>query len=403
MPRALEPVPGSWFKVFLAYLMVFFNKYVNEIVSFLGLKKNVRTDDAWYDCRHVENIIGETDQAAGSKYNDSFYFWGSQKDGKFCVSARLGFQAPPEVTPWLSFLMNGKSWCMPRSIIENSLADANQNEIRSVSKDGDALHFKCEEPMKRWNLKYDGMLVCGDKAMKGKMDITLDLAKGVYFYEKDWDLLTTAKAISAQPWDRAFFKNLRSEHQCHYEQGGVMTGYVSVGKEQHILQNCPAFRDHSFGKRDWTFMKRYFWLGTLSLYEPLVIEGKEYKHMTGTLVEYGNTFKHLIAGGLIGDKGKLSWTLASHMEDLANDWFNAKCGSNKPIGHLAPRNFSYKVQVKGGHMLEVECSCNGWDHSFVMQNNTFEVYEMQAEYTITYKNQKVHGNGIAEFGGNLVA
>jgi hypothetical protein len=47
---------------------------------------------------------------------------------------------------------------------------------------------------------------------------------GVYFYEKDWDLLTTAKAISAQPWDRSFFKNLRSEHQCHYEQGGVMTG-----------------------------------------------------------------------------------------------------------------------------------------------------------------------------------
>jgi hypothetical protein len=39
---------GSWPKVFFAYLMVFFNKYVNEIVSFLGLKKNVRTDNAWY-------------------------------------------------------------------------------------------------------------------------------------------------------------------------------------------------------------------------------------------------------------------------------------------------------------------------------------------------------------------
>jgi hypothetical protein len=58
-----------------------------------------------------------------------------------------------------------------------------------------------------------------------------------------------------------------------------------------------------------------------------------------------------------------------------------------------------RVRLKGFLLLAVQLPFS----SFLRACSASQVYEMQAEYTVTFEGKKYYGNGIAEFGGNLVA
>ena len=69
-----------------------------------------------------------------------------------------------------------------------------------------------------------------------------------------------AGAYSRVKWDKNFQESVKKSRQTHYEQYGRVSGSVKVGEEEITLENIPAVRDHSFGRRDWAFMLRHIWL-----------------------------------------------------------------------------------------------------------------------------------------------
>jgi ASC-1-like (ASCH) protein len=343
-PDALEPSPVGlhvvyWVKVVFAYFLIVLHKIS---YSFKLLFKG-QPGAQWLEGRHAENIFNDRGDRS-TDFNDSFYFWGSSADSAFCVTTRLGFQDQSTVHPWLMFqLPGGHCWTLPP---DTEFSPDSAKPI-ATAKSGSRLCYTCAAPMEKWRLEYEGELMNRDTGAlcKASIDITFTGMLPLFQYQKDWDAWTTARAMSAQPWSLQFFRDLRREHQTHYEQGGRMVGSVQVdGAKPYDATDVFAFRDHSFGKRNWTYMQRYVWFGTVSFVkEPLIIDGKAYTHFTFTEVEYGHTFKHLVTGGFTGPGGNvLPITGASHMQDYAGAWFHAR--SDDPstvgsVGELVPTSF----------------------------------------------------------------
>jgi ASC-1-like (ASCH) protein len=401
-PCTLEPSPVGlsfvyWAKVAFAYLLIVLHK----ISYSLKLLFKGQPGDMWLEGRHAENIFNDKGDQS-TNFNDSFYFWGSSADSSFCVTTRLGFQDALTVHPWLMFQLPDKScWTLP----SDTKFSPDSLKPVATAKSGSELRYTCVAPMQQWRLQYKGDLLNRDTGARsiGTFDVTFSRKVGLFQYQKDWDAWTTARAMSAQPWSIKFFRDLRREHQTHYEQGGNLVGEVKVeGAKPYTATDVFAFRDHSFGKRDWTYMQRYVWFGTVSFVkEPLMIDGKAYTHFTFTEVEYGHTFKHLVTGGFTGPGGVLPITGASHMQEFAGEWFHARSDSRSSVGavgELVPSSFELTIEVKGGRRLNCAVTRDGWKHGFLMQSDTFEVHEGQAQFVV----DGVLASGIAEFGGSLL-
>ena len=141
------------------------------------------------------------------------------------------------------------------------------------------------------------------------------------------------------------------------------------------------------------------------------IDGKVYHSITGTSVEYGTTFKHLVAGGLMGDGGAmLPLTGMTNMGTISASWFFTQSTKpGEPHGDSVPKQVQFQLTVQSGHVLDVDVALDQWKHSFLMQNGNFDVHERQALYTFTVRKQptatavlsRVQGVGLLEFGTKL--
>ena len=406
--EGLEPRAGPFWKVYVAYMLIQCDRLVRP-------KKKKLDNLGWLESRHFEKSDHDC-------FNDSFYWWASNhpKDRtRMCVTTRLGFHGigGKRVTPWLVFDIDGETYGLPEDFVSAAMPSKDTNDIAAVDEKGHFLRYTCLEPMKQWRLEYNGMVVplnSGDhcKSIPATMDLSIKVTQPAFYYQKDWDQLAVAKSMSSQPWSVKFFQNLRSEHQEHYEMGTTVSGTLNVAKqESYCLKasfvNSPGFRDHSFGKRDWTIMVRYLWLGTVSFVQPLVIGGCKYTHMSGTAVHYGTSFKHMVAGGLMGpatqERPIIPFTGMTHMKVIAKEWYekSAEEGAKKSFGHLIPNYIELSISIKGSRMpLKLKVWRNAWKHGFFMQDNTFEVHEGTSVYTISHENgQEVEGHGLLEFGG----
>ena len=130
------------------------------------------------------------------------------------------------------------------------------------------------------------------------------------------------------------------------------------------LNAAPGFRDHSFGKREWTNMSRYIWLGTVSFDSPIFINGEPYTHMSDTAC-YGTSFKQMVAGGLMGLQFApiIPFTGMTHMKDIANEWYNAKKNVGRGIGHLVPDSLNFSISLKGvDERLKIHVQRDQWKH-----------------------------------------
>ena len=73
-----------------------------------------------------------------------------------------------------------------------------------------------------------------------------------------------ATGIANEKWNRALFAGLRNvSGQCHYEQEGMLEGEMTLNGKAIQFQ-LPCVRDHSFGKRDWSYMNNHLWLMAVS-------------------------------------------------------------------------------------------------------------------------------------------
>eukprot|EP00944_MAST-04C_sp_MAST-4C-sp1_P011022 g11022.t1 len=404
----LEPKPGPLWKVIMSYVLIKFSKLVRPRQSKLD-------DIKWLEGRHHDNSTSQ-------HFNDSFYWWCNTKPSdrhQICITTRLGFHGrnASKVTPWLVFDIDGIMYSIPPEFVKDSIPG--KINVFASDKHGNKLEYVCEQPMRKWYLRYRGKVrrYSGNgrhTILDATIVLNMDVILPAFYYQKDWDHMTVAKAMSNKPWSIEFFKNLKSEHQEHYEMGLTVNGSIRLrhsdnedGNLYH-LNAAPGFRDHSFGKREWTNMSRYIWLGTVSFDSPIFINGEPYTHMSGTAVHYGTSFKHMVAGGLMGPSNSqpiIPFTGMTHMKDIANEWYNAKKNVGRGIGHLVPNSLNFSISLKGvGERLKIHVQRDQWKHGFLMQDDSFEVHEGTSLYTIRYGRQDpVLGHGLLEFGGSLLS
>ena len=205
--------------------------------------------------------------------------------------------------PWLTFDLDGTSFSLPDDTMSAELARAGDGQDVSASAAaGNRLSYECLEPLRLWRLVYHGEMqlqlrrapaqVLAPARMAATvvlgMDVKVEMVSELFFYQRGWDKVAVTKSMSAEPWTPSFFRALRPEHQEHYEVGtagarkiriapaadredgdavlvGGLEGPAGHRELEVDLGQCRGFRDHSFGKRDWTSMRRYLWFGTVSL------------------------------------------------------------------------------------------------------------------------------------------
>jgi hypothetical protein len=302
-------------------------------------------------------------------FNDSFVFQGSADDGVMFMS-RLGFRDDGSVAEvWVFLDLDGQKLVNTNTLL--TLSTASDTE---VSAGGLSYVYQPDED--GWRITYDGPL---DRAEHCSLDLMYRPSTRIYLSSEHMDPVSTGKAMAEMPWSRAYFQRLKSERQVRMEQGGTIKGTVQVDGTEHRI-DLQAFRDHSWGKRDWTFLNRYIW-NILSLNKPLVLAGDEYTHFCYTTVDYGSSFKHLVSGWIAGPTSVLPIVASSDMNLLASDG-------------VIPEKYDIVFRPKGLGPVTGQVHRLGAAHGWMLQGNDFEVNEAYCKLTI----EGIEGQGMSEFG-----
>lgn len=77
-------------------------------------------------------------------------------------------------------------------------------------------------------------------------------------------------------------------------------------------------RDHSWGKRKWSFIKRYIW-NVFSFSEGISLGGNTYRYLVYATVNYGTSFRCLVSGWIGGDASVLPIVAATDQAQLGED------------------------------------------------------------------------------------
>jgi len=304
-------------------------------------------------------------------YNDSFVFQGSDAKGNL-IMTRLGFREDGSmVEVWVWLVINGKKYSIVDDVISISRPDP-----EAISANG--LSFLCHNDEKNiWQIRYSGPLSPGIQLCE--MDVIFTADAMMYHSGMHMDVWTFAKSMAEMPWSRDYFKNLSSETQCRIEQGGTMIGKVVLDGNTFDV-NMLSIRDHSWGKRNWAFMRRYIW-NILCLEDDLVINHQKFRYLVYTTVNYGTTFRHLVSGWIGGKDAVLPIVEASDMAVLGED------------GRI-PEAFESQFRAKGGPVFTIKTKRSTIEHSWLTQNNQFEICEAHCTVSIG----GITGYGMSEFG-----
>ncbi len=302
-------------------------------------------------------------------YNDSFVFQGSDDQGNMFMS-RIGLREDGSSREiWVFFDVDGKKF-----VNSPILLTGENPEDHTIS--GGGLSYIHNKSDKTWMIKFKGVLTDG---VKCEADLRFKPLSKPYLSSLHMDPASTGRAMAEMSWSKEYFRQLSSERQVRMEQGGLLEGDITIGDKTRFI-SFKGLRDHSFGKRKWTFINRYIW-NILSLNEPIDIGGDPYDYLCYTTVDYGNTFKHLVSGWIAGPDNILPIVASSNMHDLANDG-------------VIPGQYDITFVPKGNKPVSGTVFRSGIPHAWMLQNNGFEVNE--AYCTVDIEGKK--GQGMSEFG-----
>lgn len=231
---------------------------------------------------------------------------------------------------------------------------------------------RCIEPGKKWAFSYDGEAqeLHGGQPVRVKLDAEFDATGRIFEFGHDVDAGVMADAIAREKWTRAYFEELQANDQVHYEQPGRATGTLLLDGEE-IALDLPAMRDHSFGKRDWGYMNRHFWLMALM---------EDGRQLNANMVSYP-VLK--LMTGYYEDGGKVTGVAAASIrEDVV-----------KP--HEVPETFAFDAKLTDGRALCVKCRCEEV-FPFPFAEGAYTIYEGVGAFEL----EGVKGRGILEFGWN---
>lgn len=359
-PPPLRPLGGPWYKNLLASSLVRLGQRPAQVVA----------DRARIDRRVPPEPGG------ARLYNDSFVFVGSDADGTLLMS-RLGLRETGEqAETWLWLDWGGRKLAHPRP-------DGPADAPGALAAAG--LRYTRDDARDRWRVAFSGALedAAGETA-RVELDLEYAPQTEAYLSSAHMDPMATGKAMAEMPWSREYFQRLGSERQVRMEQGGLLTGRVSVdGAERAVT--LAAVRDHSWGKRDWTFLNRYVW-NIVSLEAPLVLSGTPLTHLCYTTVDYGDSFSHLVSGWIAGPDAVWPIVAASDMAALAADG-------------VIPARYPIVFQPRGEGPVRGTVERAPRHHSWLMQSGAFEVNEAYCRVTLEpASGPAVSGHGMSEFG-----
>ncbi|MGI5849572.1 MAG: DUF7064 domain-containing protein [Christensenellales bacterium] len=253
-------------------------------------------------------------------------------------------------------------------------ADGNAfvNENQLCIEDDMSAGVKCKEPGRALTFHYDGDLreLSSGKLRKARFTGTFSSTGDIFEFGHHLDSRILAKAIAQQKWSKAFFRELRENDQVHYEQPGVIKGMLSIGQSSIDL-SLPAMRDHSFGKRDWGYMNRHFWLMAL-------LEDGSY--LNANMVSYP-ILRELQTGYFVSDKGTACIDTAKVLGDI--------------VPNAVPESFTYRVRLLNGDSLNIQCS-REMQFIFPFSQGRYTIYEGIGTFDLN----GVKGRGVLEFGWN---
>ena len=229
---------------------------------------------------------------------------------------------------------------------------------------------KCIEPGAEWAFSFDGEAqeLSAGQPVRAKLDAKFTASGDIFEFGHDVDACVMAEAIAREKWSRAFFEELQSNDQVHYEQPGRVKGTLEMDGEA-VSIDLPAMRDHSYGKRDWNYMNRHFWLMALM---------EDGRQLNANMVSYP-VLK--LATGYYLD-GAAVCVEQAHIK-----------GDVQP--HTVPQAFELTVGLADGRTLNAACRCEEV-FTFPFADGAYTIYEGVGSFEI----EGVRGRGILEFGWN---
>ena len=227
----------------------------------------------------------------------------------------------------------------------------------------------CTEVAKTWTFSYNGKLKNMKTGKKVSANIACEFSAtgDIFEFGHHLDSRVLAKSIAKEKWSKAFFAALKENNQTHYEQPGKVNASITIGgKSTDICM--PAMRDHSFGKRDWNYMNKHFWL--MALFE-------DDSHLNANMVSYP-AVKRLETGYFVGKN-----TVCVEEAKLDGDIPNSG----------VPETFSYRAKLLNGKDIVVNCKR---EMVFEFPFGGYTIYEGIG----TFEMDGIKGRGVLEFGYN---
>ena len=231
---------------------------------------------------------------------------------------------------------------------------------------------KCAAAGSEWTFFFDGSVkeLSSGRVLRAKFDGTFTAAGKVFSFGHDLDARVLAGAIAKEKWSKAFFADLQKNDQVHYEQPGKVTGVLELdGKPTYCTY--PAMRDHSFGRRDWNYMNRHFWL--MALFE----DGRS---LNANMVSYP-AIKSLQTGYFITKAGTVCVAEASILDAV--------------VPGAVPDRFTYRARLLDGRTFDVVCE-KETEFIFPFDGGAYTIYEGVGTFAL----DGAVGRGVLEFGWN---
>jgi len=231
---------------------------------------------------------------------------------------------------------------------------------------------KCLEAGKKWEFAFKGKLSSVKQEITASFNGTFTASTDIFEFSRHMDTAPLARALSKEKWSGNFLKNLKENHQVHYEQQGNIEGTLMLG-DRSIKINYTAMRDHSYGKRDWNYMDRHIWLMAL-------LENGDALNVN--MVRYP-AVRELQTGYFISSGGTICVDSVTSMDDL-------ECN-----GHV-PSAFKYTVKLADGRILQVNCK-KELEFIFPFDDEKYTIFEGIGSFKLE---NGITGRGIIEFGFN---
>lgn len=295
-------------------------------------------------------------------FNDSSYFLGRGEDGSYMV-VRLAFRTGREDEFWLSFHIPGFGTFELKELEEVD----NGEEIDFQSG---ALKFNCVLPGKKWEIFYSGSIQTDNKTSHVELKLHFEGLKPLVNFKNISDPLEIATVIAQEKWNTNFFKKLREIKKVHLEQGGRITGSITLN-DKTVEVNWRSVRDHSWGIRSWETWKRHVWLGG-------VLDNGEAFNLS--MINYD--FLGQLSAGYITQGTQLTYfSLLPDMDSFASD-------------PLIPEETGFEFYSRDGkqHSLSLKKPF----HFNFMMDKKYYIHEGMGDFIL----DGVPGKGVAEFGLN---